>query len=69
MVDIRQFAFLDEDMRWKIECGEIVLMLGSSSEDIRLSGSVYILEDAFIGGKDNSLLTRARDPCSLTIRL
>ena len=54
MVDIRQFAFLDEDMRWKIECGEIVLMLGSSSEDIRLSGSVYILEDAFIGGKDKA---------------
>lgn len=28
-------AFLDEDMRWKIEKGEIQVIIGASSEDIR----------------------------------
>lgn len=51
-IDVRQFAFLDETMHWKIERGDINLMLGSSSEDIRLSGSVYIREEAFVAGKD-----------------
>ena len=34
-----QMAFLDRDRRWKVEAGRIQVLLGSSSEDIRLEGS------------------------------
>ncbi len=46
-----QTAFLDEDMRWKIEKGEIRVQIGASSEDIRLSESFWIMEDAWIEGR------------------
>ena len=39
------FAFCGEDMRRKVEKGEIVLMCGTSSEDLSLQKSVQIVED------------------------
>lgn len=47
-----QMAFLDEDMRWKIEKGEIEVLLGASSDDIRLKGGFKILKDRWIEGRD-----------------
>ncbi len=47
-----QMAFLDKDMKWKIEKGEIHVQLGASSEDIRLEGSFRIIEDRWINGRD-----------------
>ncbi|MCH4064169.1 MAG: glycoside hydrolase family 3 C-terminal domain-containing protein [Lachnospiraceae bacterium] len=47
-----QMAFLDEDMKWKIEKGEIEVMVGSSSADIREKGAFTISEDAWIRGRD-----------------
>lgn len=47
-----QTAFLDEDMRWKIEKGEIKVQVGASSEDIRLEDSFYINEDLWIEGRE-----------------
>ena len=35
---------LDRDMNWTVEPGEFLIMIGSSSEDIRLSGSLWIEE-------------------------
>ena len=46
-----QMAFLDEDMRWKIEKGEFEVQVGSSSEDIRLKDSFHVTEDAWLAGK------------------
>ena len=45
-------AFLDRDMRWKIEKGDVGVQIGSSSEDIRLVGSFCIRNDAWIDGKE-----------------
>ena len=50
-VQASQLAFLDRDMKWKIEKGEIEIQVGSSSEDIRLTETVMISEDAWIEGK------------------
>ena len=46
-----QMAFLDEDMRWKIEKGEFEVQIGSSSEDIRLKDSLYVTENAWLAGR------------------
>ncbi|WP_153795613.1 fibronectin type III-like domain-contianing protein, partial [Paenibacillus polymyxa] len=51
-IDPSQLAFLDEDMKWKIEAGEFDVMIGSSSEDIRLKTNVYILEDGYTQSKN-----------------
>ena len=45
-----QTAFLDRDMRWKVEKGEIAVEVGTSSEDIRLNGAFSIAKDAWIDG-------------------
>ena len=47
-----QTAFLDEDMRWKIEKGEIKVQIGASSEDIRLTDRFFITDSKWIRGRD-----------------
>ena len=54
-----QLAFLDKDMHWKIEQGIFDLRIGSSSEDIRLSSSFMVSEDAWIDGKTRAMWTAA----------
>lgn len=53
-----QMAFLDEDMRWLIEKGEFQVQLGASSEDIRLTDSYMVKENAFVEGKDRGFYAR-----------
>ncbi|GHU88079.1 beta-glucosidase [Clostridia bacterium] len=45
-----QFAFLDKDMRWVVEQGEMTVQVGASSEDIRLKGSFQIEKTRIIEG-------------------
>lgn len=47
-----QMAFLDDNMQWKIEAGDIDVLVGSSSEDIRQRGTFRISKDAWIDGKE-----------------
>lgn len=49
-----QTAFLDRDMNWKIEKGEILIQVGSSSEDIRLEDHFWITGDRIIEGRDRA---------------
>ena len=55
-----QLAFLDEDMRWKIEKGEIRIRIGSSSEDIRLETSVRVKEDQYTTSRDRAFVASIR---------
>ena len=43
-----QMAFLDIDMRWKVEKGEFDVEVGSSSEDIRLTGKYRVKNNKWI---------------------
>lgn len=51
-VDLRvqasQLAFLNTEMIWRVEAGDVDVLVGSSSQDIRLRGSVQITSDATV---------------------
>jgi beta-glucosidase len=47
-LDLRHLAFYNQDMHYVVEAGEIKLMIGSSSADIRLEDCFEIVEDAEI---------------------
>jgi beta-glucosidase len=55
-----QMAFLDEDMRWKIEKGEFEVQIGSSSEDIRLKDSFRVTENAWLAGRTRAFYALGR---------
>jgi beta-xylosidase len=54
-------AFTGTDLRRIVEPGEILLMVGSSSEDIRARGTVRLTGDVRVAGPDRVLTT----PCSV----
>ncbi|MCM1049234.1 MAG: glycoside hydrolase family 3 C-terminal domain-containing protein [Clostridiales bacterium] len=58
-VSASQMAFLDKDMRWRIEKGTIDVEIGSSSEDIRQSGEYKVKETGWITGRDRAFYADA----------
>ena len=56
-----QLAFLDANMRWKIEKGRLLLRVGSSSRDIRAEESFTITRDAWIDGKNRGMVCAAAE--------
>jgi len=50
-LEISQLAFLDADMRWRVEAGDVDVMVGASSEDLRLTDMISIGSDAFVDGQ------------------
>lgn len=54
-----QLAFLDREMRWKIEKGVIGVEIGSSSEDIRLTGEYQIRNSLWIEGKEREFYAKS----------
>jgi beta-glucosidase len=53
-----QTAFLDQDMKWKIEAGVIDVLIGSSSNDIRLRDAFRITSDLYIDGRNRKFYTK-----------
>ncbi|MCM1122616.1 MAG: glycoside hydrolase family 3 C-terminal domain-containing protein [Eubacterium sp.] len=49
--DPSQLAFLDKDMKWKIEAGVVQVMIGASSADIRYTEEIRVTDDKYIDGK------------------
>ena len=59
-IDRRAFAFWDTGTHeWKVEAGAFEILLGASSTDIRLSGSVEIESDDQVSEWASTLQTRA----------
>jgi beta-glucosidase len=57
---VNLLAFFDQQMNWVVEPGEIKLMIGSSSADIRLNGSFIIKGDITEVGANKAYLSQAR---------
>lgn len=55
-----QTAFLDREMKWKIEKGDVEILVGSSSEDIRLKDMIQITDSAWIEGRDRAFYAEVR---------
>lgn len=49
-LDVSQVAFLDADLRWRVEAGEVDVLVGASSEDVRLADTLSIRADAVVDG-------------------
>lgn len=49
-----QLAFLDTAMQWKVEAGDVDILVGASSADIRLKSTIHIDSDALIDGRNRS---------------
>lgn len=56
-----QCAFLDREMKWKVEKGEIEVQVGSSSEDIRFSDTFTITGDLWIEGRERGFYAAAHE--------
>jgi beta-glucosidase len=54
-----QFAFLNEDMKWIVEAGDMTVRIGASSEDIRLTGSFHIENSVEIVGSKRGFYAQA----------
>ncbi len=54
-----QTAFLNHDMEWKVEKGEFEIQVGSSSEDIREKGSVYVTDSMIVDGRTRGMYADA----------
>jgi beta-glucosidase len=54
-----QFAFLNQDMKWVVEEGDMTVLVGASSEDIRLTGTFHIEDSAEIEGSGRGFYARA----------
>ena len=57
---LSQLAFLDRDMRWKVEHGKLNIRICASSEDIRLEDTVTVTGDAWVEGKSRSFWAEAQ---------
>ncbi|MDP2716892.1 glycoside hydrolase family 3 N-terminal domain-containing protein [Rheinheimera sp.] len=56
---VNLLAFFDQQMQWVVEPGEIRLLLGSSSADIRLHGNAVIKGEVTDVSNNKAYLTRA----------
>ncbi len=55
-----QFAFLDVDMKWIVEAGEMSVLVGASSEDIRLEDKFEIENTEYIDGKTRGFFAKTK---------
>lgn len=56
---LSQLAFLDAEMRWLVEAGDIELAVGASSEDIRGRATVRVRRDVHVDGRSRGFVARS----------
>ncbi len=58
---LNQLAFLDNEMRWKIEAGQMEILVGSSSADIRLAENFYIEDNGYVDGANREFYAKVKE--------
>jgi len=61
-IDLSQFAYFDESMEFLVEPGDVELLIGSSSDDIRLSQRVRLTGDPRVLSQRQIVATQATAP-------
>ena len=61
MLSVAQLAFYDRHMRLVVEPGEFQVMVGPSSEDIRVSGTLEVVGDVKVVPPDRALITEVTE--------
>ncbi len=54
-----QFAYLDKNMQWLVEAGDMMVRVGSSSQDLPLCGQFKITESLHIDGKNRGFYAKS----------
>ena len=54
-----QLAFLDREMRWKVEKGDFEILVGASSKGIHLKESFTVTDDLRVDGKTRGFWAEA----------
>lgn len=54
---LHQLAFLDLDMKWKVEAGKMQLLAGPSSNELPLCADFTITAESYINGTDRGFFT------------
>ena len=54
---LHQLAFLDLDMKWKVEAGKMQLLAGPSSNELPLCVNFSIMSDSFVNGASRGFFT------------
>ena len=55
-----QAAFIDPDMNWIVETGEMEVLVGASSQDIRVSDTFRLVETKVVDGKNRGFYAKAK---------
>lgn len=61
-IDLSQFAYFDESMEFLVEPGDVELLIGSSSDDIKLSQRVRLTGDPRVLSQRQIVATQATAP-------
>ncbi len=61
-IDLSQFAYFDESMEFLVEPGDVELLIGSSSDDIKLSQRVRLMGDPRVLSQRQIVATQATAP-------
>jgi beta-glucosidase len=57
---LSQLAFLDSDLLWRVEAGDVDVFVGASSDDLRLAGALTIMSDHLIDGSSRAFYAASR---------
>lgn len=57
---ISQLAFLDTDLHWLVEAGDVDVLVGASSDDLRLQDTLHIRSNAHIDGRTRGFWANPR---------
>ncbi len=59
-LSMSQLAFLDADLRWRVEAGDLDILVGAASDDLRLTDVVTITGDAVIDSASRAFYATTR---------